>query len=130
MKTHECVSFIMLNQAKVLLERRSEEKETDPGLVTIPGGHVENGETRIQALVREVQEELDVTPTEYKFLCSLYHPTEELQLIHYFIVSGWSGKIKPYEADNVEWHTLESAAVEIAADKVALQELERVQTFL
>ncbi|MDC5704767.1 NUDIX domain-containing protein [Vibrio europaeus] len=130
MQAHECVSFIMLNGSKVLLEKRSEHKETDPGLITIPGGHMERGESSVQAMLREVKEELNVTPTTYQYLCSLYHPTEELQLIHYFIVSGWDGEIRPYEAEGIEWCTLESAVVEIAADEVALNELRRLAPHL
>ena len=130
MKAHECISFIMLNGSKILLEKRSEHKETDPGLITIPGGHIETGETSVQALFREVKEELDVTPTTYQYLCSLYHPTKELQLIHYFIVSRWDGEIQPYEAEGIEWRNLESAVVEIAVDEVALKELMRVAPHL
>ncbi|MEF1227916.1 NUDIX domain-containing protein, partial [Vibrio fortis] len=51
MKTHECISFIMLDGNKILLEKRRKDKETDPGLITIPGGHIEDGETQVQALM-------------------------------------------------------------------------------
>lgn len=130
LKTHECISFIMLDGNKILLEKRSKDKETDPGLITIPGGHIEDGETQVQALMREVKEELDVTPINYQYLCSLYHPTQELQLIHYFIVDNWDGEIQAHEAEDIEWHALESATVEIAADAIALKEFERINAFL
>ncbi|KAA8678698.1 NUDIX hydrolase [Vibrio gigantis] len=130
MDVHECVSFILLNESQVLLEKRSESKETDPSLITIPGGHIEHGENQVQALFRELDEELNVTPTEYSFLCSLYHPTKELQLIHYFIVSDWKGDITAQEADSVEWYSLNIAPVGIAADGVALKEAGRVGKYL
>ncbi|HCE2385201.1 TPA: NUDIX domain-containing protein [Vibrio parahaemolyticus] len=130
MEVNECISFIMLNGSKVLLEKRSEQKETDPGLITIPGGHIEYGEAQIQALFRELDEELNVIPTEYKYLCSLYHPTKELQLIHYFIVTGWAGDITAHEADEVKWYSLQANQVGIAADSIALKELERVSRYL
>ncbi|EID7758609.1 NUDIX hydrolase [Vibrio parahaemolyticus] len=130
MEVNECISFIMLNGSKVLLEKRSEQKETDPDLITIPGGHIEYGETKIQALFRELNEELNVIPTEYKYLCSLYHPTKELQLIHYFIVTSWAGDITAHEADEVKWYSLQANQVGIAADSIALKELERVSRYL
>lgn len=130
LKTHECISFIMLDGNKILLEKRRKDKETDPGLITIPGGHIEDGETQVQALMREVKEELDVTPINYQYLCSLYHSTQELQLIHYFIVANWDGEIQAHEAEGIEWHALESATVEIAADAIALKEFERINAFL
>ena len=67
------LSFIMLNDLQVLLEKRSEQKETDPGLITIPGGHIEHGETQVEALFRGLNEELNVVPTDYKYLCPLPH---------------------------------------------------------
>ncbi|NOI90271.1 NUDIX domain-containing protein [Vibrio splendidus] len=130
MDVHECVSFILLNESQVLLEKRSESKETDPGLITIPGGHIEYGENQVQTLFREIDEELNVVPIDYQYLCSLYHPTKELQLIHYFIVSDWEGDITAQEADDVKWYSLGSALVGIAADGIALKEVERVGRYL
>ncbi|MCG7490204.1 NUDIX domain-containing protein [Vibrio sp. Of14-4] len=130
MQVNECISFIMLNDLQVLLEKRSEQKETDPGLITIPGGHIEYGETQVEALFRELNEELNVVPTDYKYLCSLYHPTKELQLIHYFIVSAWTGDITAQEADEVKWYSLNVNQVGIAADSIALKEVELVSRYL
>ena len=130
MGVHECVSFILLNESQVLLEKRSESKETEPGLITIPGGHIEKGENQVQALFRELDEELNVVPIHYKYLCSLYHPTKELQLINYFVVSDWKGDIKTQEADDVKWYSLNTALVGIAADGIALREVERVGSYL
>ncbi|WP_435249052.1 NUDIX hydrolase [Vibrio sp. nBUS_14] len=130
MDIHECVSFILLNESQVLLEKRSDSKDTDPGLITIPGGHIEQGENQIQALFRELNEELNVIPTEYTFLCSLYHPTKELQLIHYFVVTQWQGEITAQEADSIAWYPLNFSPVGISADGVALKEVGRVGMFL
>ena len=72
MDLYECVSFILLNESQVLLEKRSESRETDPGLITIPGGHIEHGENQVQTLFREIDEELNVVPIDYQYLCSPY----------------------------------------------------------
>ncbi len=130
MKAHECVSFLMLEGNDVLLEKRRDDKGTDPGLITLPGGHIEVGESQSEALFREVLEELNVTPTHYNFLCSLYHPTNELQLIHYYVVTRWAGEICAQEAEEVQWVPLASARVDIESDRLALAEVERVSRFL
>lgn len=130
MGVHECVSFILLNESQVLLEKRSESKETDPGLITIPGGHIEKGENQVQALFCELKEELNVVPIHYKYLCSLYHPTKELQLIHYFVVTQWEGEIIAQEANSIAWYSLNTAPVGITADGIALREVERVGSYL
>jgi hypothetical protein len=36
MKLYECVSFILIKDGKVLLEKRRDDKEIDPGLIMIP----------------------------------------------------------------------------------------------
>jgi len=126
MKQHECVSFILLKDKQVLLEKRAIDKATDPGLITIPGGHIEQGETQLQTLIRELDEELTIAPIQYHYVCSLYHPTRELQLIHYYVISKWQGELTALEAETVQWYPVDSAPVGIEADKIALQEIKRV----
>lgn len=130
MEIHECVSFLLVDSGRVLLEKRSLSKETDPGAIAIPGGHVERGESRVQALIRELKEELDITLTSHQYLCSLYHPTSELQLIHYNVIDSWQGDIQVFEADEVAWHPIASAPVDLEADKVALSEYQRLHLHL
>ncbi len=130
MEVFECVSFILLKDEKVLLEHRSKSKETDPGLIAIPGGHLEAGETQQQALYRELKEELDIIPKNAKYLCSLYHPTIELQLLHYYVITEWEGSILSLEADTVEWYGIDNAPVATEVDRIALSEIGRVGPYL
>ncbi|WP_165311504.1 NUDIX hydrolase [Vibrio ziniensis] len=130
MEVFECVSFIFVKDGQVLLEQRSKSKETDPGLIAIPGGHLEYGETQQQALLREIKEELDVVPNNATFLCSLYHPTIELQLLHYYVITEWEGSILSLEADAVAWYPIDNAPVATEADKLALLEIGRVSPYL
>lgn len=130
MKIHECVSFLLVEGNNILLERRAEDKETDPGLINIPGGHIEDGENQVEALLRECKEELNITPLSYYFLCSLYHATSEMQLIHYYVVDSWDGEMMPLEADEILWSPILAADVGIEADKLALSEVSRLRNFL
>lgn len=126
MEVFECVSFLVIRDNHILLEKRSKQKKSDPNTVNIPGGHMELGESQSETLFRELQEELTIKPTSFKYLCSLYHPTSELQLIHYYVVSSWIGKIEAQEADEVIWFDLNHAPVDIEADKIAISEYFRL----
>ena len=126
MQVHECVSFLLIQNEQILLEKRSKNKACDPNLIAIPGGHIEENESKGQALIREIKEELGVIPGTYYYLCSLYHPTTELQLIHYYVVSSWSGDISALEADNVYWSYFSKNIVDTEVDKVAISEYLRL----
>lgn len=122
MQVHECVCFIVIKEGQVLLEKRSMDKASDPGMLNIPGGHMEMGETQQQTLIRELDEELSIRSQQHYYLCSLYHSTSELQLIHYYVVTAWQGQIQALEADEVFWAPVETAPLDIAPDQVALRE--------
>lgn len=46
MEVFECVSFLLVKNGQMLLEKRSAAKTHDPNIVAIPGGHIELGKTR------------------------------------------------------------------------------------
>ncbi len=127
MKVNQCVSFLLINNHRVLLEHRSKDKASDPGLIAIPGGHCDPGEGQLDTLSREMQEELMLTPLSSVFLCSLYHPgSSELQLIHYYLVMSWQGEIQAIEADEVAWYDIHHAPLDLPADRSALAEYIRL----
>ncbi|WCE29340.1 NUDIX hydrolase [Vibrio sp. SCSIO 43137] len=130
MDVYPCVSFLVIDQDRILLETRSADKVSDPGAINIPGGHMEKGESQQETLFRELEEELTIKPVSYTYLCSLYHPTSELQLIHYYLVSEWQGNIRAQEAEEVNWYPIQNAPLAIEADKVALAEFQRLQNHL
>lgn len=130
MEVHECVSFILVKGDQVLLETRSKDKDSDPGMIAIPGGHVEKGESQPMTLLRELDEELNIKPQRYGYLCSLYHPTKELQLLHYYVVTDWVGDIQSLEAESVNWYPIINAPVATEVDRIALSEYQRLQSVL
>jgi 8-oxo-dGTP pyrophosphatase MutT (NUDIX family) len=65
-----------------------------PDLWDAIGGHLEPGESIETALVRELNEELGVTPTAYRLIGSFPEPRPDLYgeaLHHVFAVTAWSG---------------------------------------
>jgi 8-oxo-dGTP diphosphatase len=102
MKTVDTVALVVLKDDTVLVERRGLHKATDPGVVVIPGGHVEQGESLEQACKRELKEELDLDCSEFRFLDRmLWHTPVEIQNVYYFVCEGWSGNLKSKESDEV-----------------------------
>ncbi len=102
MKTVDAVSLLILRDDEILVERRSLQKATDPGVVVIPGGHVEDGETLEEACKRELKEELDLECLKFKFIDRMVWETPiEIQNVHYFICEDWSGTPRNYEADEI-----------------------------
>lgn len=61
--------WVLNNREELLIQRRSLEKESHPGLWDVScAGHITAGDSNLQAAVRELKEELDITvrPDELK----------------------------------------------------------------
>ena len=123
----DCVSFMLMKDGRVLAEKRKLTKEIDPGVVTLPGGHVENGESIENALYRESLEELGIIPCSINYICTLLHKTQEIQRIHYFAVEAWEGNIENREAESLLWvPIIETKQLDIDVDRIAISEYLRV----
>lgn len=93
------VNVYILNNNKVLLSRRANTGWMD-GHLCAPGGHVEKGETPVQAIVREIEEELGVVvdKNDLDFLCVAVRNTKPTEYVAYEFVI----KDKEYKFTNVE----------------------------
>jgi 8-oxo-dGTP diphosphatase len=89
--TKKVVGALLVRDGRVLLGLRAPHK-TFPNCWDMFGGHVEAGETEVEALVRELGEELGITPTQF-------HKVQHLLLEHdrnysdlaIYVVTHWSG---------------------------------------
>lgn len=69
-----------------------------------PGGKIEPGESRDDALVREFQEELAVTPTEFEYWRELVHEYDEFTVcLHFYHITNYSGELTSVEQQRMEW---------------------------
>ena len=79
---------------KILLGLRAPWKKAWPCHWDTVGGRVETGESLDDALVREVQEEVGVTPTQFRLIATVKERRPEIYgeaLHHIYAVTGWQG---------------------------------------
>lgn len=103
MSARVCVGGVLHRDGRVLLGRRSPFRAWLPGVWDVPGGHCEPGETPEQALVRELREELGVTPLAWQHLATA---NDAGVTLHLYRVSRWDGaprNAQPQEHDVVAW---------------------------
>ncbi|VWX58513.1 8-oxo-dGTP diphosphatase MutT [Sphingorhabdus sp. 109] len=90
---------------RILVQKRPEGKPM-AGLWEFPGGKVEQGETPETALVRELNEELDIDVKEAD-LESVAFASEALGDRHLvlllYISQKWSGNVRNAESQDVQW---------------------------
>lgn len=106
-------SGVILNEkGRILLS-----KKRDSGLYCPPGGKVEASELVVDALVRELQEEIGVTVVEPLLIGHCDLPDK---VIFFYRITRWLGKITNMEPDkhgNWQWHE------EIPSDRLIVEGL-------
>jgi 8-oxo-dGTP diphosphatase len=87
-------ALLIGSDGKVLLGLRAPWKKAWPRHWDTIGGHVENGESLDDALVRELQEEVGVTPTQFRLVATFRERQPEIYgdaLHHVYAVTRWHG---------------------------------------
>jgi mutator protein MutT len=108
----QCVGAILVRAETLLLGRRALHCRSYPGCWDIIGGHVEAGETLEQTLVREVAEEIGVTPVDFAKLTSLRFGENGASVLHIYRIDAWTGgspAIRNDEHAELRWFTVEAA---------------------
>jgi ADP-ribose pyrophosphatase YjhB (NUDIX family) len=90
---------------KFLVERRGLEETLDPGVVCLPGGHVDKGESYEKALKREMHEELGIIVKSIRFIGKGFRVASngEWQNSHCFVITDYEGKPTAKSAKDVFW---------------------------
>jgi len=121
--TEAAVGVIQASDGSVLLGQRPAGKPWS-GYWEFPGGKIEAGESAAHALVRELQEELGITPTQYypwitrtydyeaKYNAEggLESPAKTVKL-HFFIITEWTGEPAGLEQQALSWQNPERVTV-------------------
>jgi len=123
---HEVVAALIIQSQKVLLGLRSARRTFYPDVWDMFGGHVEPAERQEETLVRELQEELGITPTQWEYLetLTLFQPeSSDPWKVHLYLVNSWKGtpfNRQPEEHSVIHWFSLVEAQQLQLADPIYL----------
>ncbi len=102
MKTIEVVAAIIHHDGKILATQRGYGDFKDGW--EFPGGKIESGETAEQAIVREIQEELNVTIVPEKLVTTVECDYPKFHLtMHCFLSSIKKGHVALLEHEAMKW---------------------------
>jgi len=104
-KTVDVAVGILFKDNKFLVERRKTDEKIDPGIVCLPGGHVELNENREDAFKREMREELNVEVKKSEFLKRDFWTASngERQNVYYYLVTSYEGEPTSKTAREIIW---------------------------
>ena len=103
----------LVREGRVLLVHRRPVKRAYPNVWDLPGGVIEPGESELDALSRELHEELGIRMDtgSVSHLCRVTAgPTDEPALLSAWLVRDWDGtpsNLAPEEHDDLGWFDLE-----------------------
>jgi isopentenyl-diphosphate delta-isomerase type 1 len=120
-KIHRAVDIWVKNGSKILLQKRSLEKDTFPGYWTISaGGHVSYGENYFEAAKRELKEEIGIE-TKLKPIGKKLFDTgieQEFSSVYECEYSGEHFNLDKTEVKEVMWVEVEKLDAFIAENKI------------
>ncbi len=110
---HQVVVGALVRDGQVLLVHRRADKRANPDVWDLPGGVVEEGESELEALARELREELgvriEVGSTSHLDRVTA-GPADEPALLSAWLVPQWQGtpaNVAPEEHDGIGWFGLD-----------------------
>jgi len=99
----EYVALILEKDGRFLVERRKSSKRVHAGKVVFPAGKIESGESNIEALLREMKEELGINIHNPHLVCMDDYDGEEQQRIYWYRCESYDGEIQNNEAEELIW---------------------------
>lgn len=107
-KTINVVGAIVWKDGLFLSAERPEGKDY-AGWWEFPGGKIEAGESRSDALIREMQEELGITPTSFDlWIERVFDYPEYIVEFSLFDVWEFKGEVRSMENQQFDWFDIEN----------------------
>lgn len=112
--SHEVVAALIVRSQRILLGHRSATRTFYPDVWDVFGGHVESGEEHHETLIRELQEELGITPTQWRHMedISFRSAASDQVTVYIYLVTDWTGtpaNRQLEEHSTIDWFSLEQA---------------------
>ena len=97
---------------EILLSLRANTGYED-GKYSVVAGHVEAGESIIEAGIREAKEEagVEITPFHFNIVGSMHRKSDDERIDYFAVVENWTGEIKNCEENKcggLDWHPIDN----------------------
>jgi ADP-ribose pyrophosphatase YjhB (NUDIX family) len=105
--------LILIRDTNVLLGKRCNTGYAD-GFWHVPGGHMEKGENILDALIREMEEEIgiQIDPTGIDLAHAVHdNGTNEGRMQMFFTIQDWDGEIEnkePEKCEGLDWFPIDN----------------------
>lgn len=101
------VYVLLVKDGKVLLSRRANTGYMD-GMYSLPAGHVEEGESLLEAALRELKEEVGVTanPADTVIKHAMYRRCDRTYADYFYVCQQWQGEptnLEPDKCGDLYW---------------------------
>lgn len=107
--TDVAVGVIRRADGQILIGSRPEGKPW-AGWWELPGGKIEPGESVVQALQRELQEEIGIHVTRMRpWVTHVHHYPKTTVRLHFCQVTDWTGQPSSLESQQLQWISVEDA---------------------
>ena len=104
---HVVIGIIQNSNRHVLVSKRNAESHLG-GLLEFPGGKVEKNESPIEALARELKEELNIESIECEPLIQIpYCYPDRKVLLDAYLVKKFTGKVVANEGQELFWQSID-----------------------
>lgn len=109
MKEHYAARIFLIQDDQILMGVKRDGGSYD-GMVMSLGGSIEEGETPMQAAIREAFEEAGIKPIApvKAALVSCHYKRDNVKLItHIFVANDWEGEVTESDEMLPEWHFMD-----------------------
>ena len=109
-----CATYLLLEKEDKILMLRRFNTGYEDGKYSLVAGHVDQGESVINTMVREAKEEagIDIDPEDLELVHVMHRRKEDKndeRIDFFFRCDKWSGEIKnmePHKCDDLNWFKL------------------------